>query len=390
MLIGAILTSLIGAFGTPEASQIISYTPSQPVIVEYRGQLQRQLRGDWETPDIVAVVYSAAWPESLNSLLKHLQENHTQVLLIVPKYTSAHEVNAWLEAVDFPAETFELATLDVDTAWIRDYGPLQTVDASGSIIWLDADYSTRPDDDVVPGKLAQRFGVSLEVIPEGLDGGALISNGRGLCVSTVEAFAQMSIPVDDPDTIDAIIHPLLEQLGCQILTLVPALMNDPTKHADMFAQFLGPNTLAIASFDAASAPEDSARMDQATRWIAQAAHTYGLSLNIVRIPHPAPSGRYYTYLNGLAVDDDFLVPQYYGVDIEAEAMAYRALAMAMPSKNIVPIPSDEIIALNGAIHCITLGLHLSQTTIAALGPSKLIDGLSTKHLQRPKPRAQIR
>lgn len=373
-----VVASIVSSLQVPEPSAPadVCGTPN-PVILEYSGKVQRRLRGDWEIPDIVALTYSTAWPDALVSMLEVL-EPKAQVLLLLPQDAELHEVNAWLHSMHFDASSIEVAALGVDTGWVRDYGPLQTTDASGRVIWLDADYSSRPGDDVVPRKLAKRFDVPFEVVPEGLEGGALISNGRGLCISTVEAFDQNGISLGEIEATD----PLLEQLGCQVLVLVPALARDQTKHADMFAQFFAPDTLALASFDAVTAPSDAVRMDQAAALVSQAAAAMGRTLDIVRIPHPPPEDEtYFTYLNGLRVGESFLVPQYKSVSLEAETEAYETLIEATPGLVLLPIPSDDMIALNGAVHCVTLGLSLPHVWFASAPSPVSIKGLSTKHRQ---------
>ena len=45
----------------------------------------------------------------------------------------------------------QVLDLDVDTPWIRDYGPLQLEHDSGEITWLDTRYARdRPVDDQMP------------------------------------------------------------------------------------------------------------------------------------------------------------------------------------------------------------------------------------------------
>ena len=353
------LLQTLEPFGEPKMAS----TPPipKPAIINHRRTVTRRLRGDWERPDMVALAYSTAWPEALVTIVEYLRTK-TQLLLIVPQGEDVRSVSMWLNGQDRAGGVVSIAALDVDTGWVRDYGPLQTRDASGRIIWLDADYSFRPGDDAAPHKLAERFHVPIEIVPEALEGGALISNGRGLCVSTVESFAQNGISPEETDAIE----PFLEQIGCQTLVLVPALSLDPTKHADMFAQFLSADTLAIASFDPATAPSDAARMDQAAALIARAAKSQHLALHVARIPHPDPVGDiYYSYLNGLHVGNAFLVPQYNNATQEEETRAYLALSEVAPGLDLLPVPADEMITLSGAVHCVTLGLAFTPIWVAS-------------------------
>ena len=72
-----------------------------------------------------------------------------------------------------------------DTIWVRDYGPLFSLDA-GRRTAVDARYPPlgRPLDDRAPAGLATYLGDRLRTVSAALEGGNLLSNGRGLLVAT--------------------------------------------------------------------------------------------------------------------------------------------------------------------------------------------------------------
>ena len=88
----------------------------------------------------------------------------------------------------------------------------------------------------------------------------------------------------------------------------------------------------------------------------QAAAALGQGLEVVRVPLVADGGAYFAYLNGTRIDDVYLVPSYRAVPRALQRRAYKALQAAMPGVTLVPVPSDEMVELGGAVHCITLGL----------------------------------
>jgi agmatine/peptidylarginine deiminase len=71
-------------------------------------------------------------------------------------------------------------------------------------------------------------------------------------------------------------------------------------------------------------------------------------------------GKYRTYVNGLALGTEFVAPSYADVPKEIESRAYRVLSTAMPGTNVVAVPADDMIALFGSVHCISLGLALRR------------------------------
>ena len=72
-----------------------------------------------------------------------------------------------------------------------------------------------------------------------------------------------------------------------------------------------------------------------------------------------------------------LVPHYIDVDPAVEAEAYDAIAQAIPSADIVPIPADDLLEYGGSIHCLTLGLSGSP-------------GIGKLAARRPKPKRASR
>jgi agmatine deiminase len=245
----------------------------------------------------------------------------------------------------------------VDSAWARDYGPLQVRTPDRGVIWLDAPYTeSRPKDDVIPAKLAARLPARTESLGWAIDGGAIASNGEGLCVMTHEYAQGIDLAFgDDPTTIE-----VLDIVGCPHFVLVPALSQEETKHVDLFLQFIEPDVVVVGEFDRDEAPEDALRMDIAIDGLIRGANRGGLDLVIVRVPTPAPEGNIYrSYVNFFRTADLLLVPRYLEVPDLLERAAYDVLDEVMPGLDLVPIPSDDIVEYGGALHCTTLGLAIS-------------------------------
>lgn len=314
----------------------------------------RTLVGDFETPATVVVVYGDAWLETYDSLIAHLTEV-VDVTVLVEVGQDLDEVERGLEQLD-PQRRARVWSPghEVDSSWPRDYGPLQVREARGTVTWLDALYTVdRPKDDELPAHLTEWFGGDLRPLEHSIDGGALASNGDGLCVSTVEYFELADIDTTD----EPLLQGLMNELGCESLALVPALEHEDTRHIDLLMQFLSPTEVVVARFDPAVAPEDARRADRAVDVLRRTAAAMGTPLTIERIDSPPASGDLYpSYINFLQIDGYLLVPSYTSVDVELERRALRRLADLVPDKTVVPIPSDEVLPHGGAIHCLTWGL----------------------------------
>lgn len=314
-----------------------------------------RLRGDWEPPDTLLLTWSEAFSASQAAILRRAVRE-VDVHVLVPGRESLTVVRRWLSSVGVSRRDVTLVGAPLDTPWIRDYGPLATTAPDGRMEWIDPWYDeTRPEDDLLPATLGARFSVPVRRLPLVFEGGAIISNGRGLCATTHERLLEEELDLNDPD----LVQWLLAELRCLALVLVPALRNDESHHVDLLAQFLRPDRVGVASVNPAEAPEDVLRLAEATRGLLLGARMLGQRLDVVRVPVTVSGRIYRTYLNSTRLPRSLLVPSYSAASEEEEA--YQALHWALPDVELVPIPSDDTMALGGAVHCLTLGLSLNRS-----------------------------
>jgi agmatine/peptidylarginine deiminase len=348
MLVGAVLW-IAGA--TPGEECCLEPACVEPsIVVASSPDPQRRMRGDFEAPDAVVIVDSPSWPLATKALLRAIEPR-------VPTIVLERDDNDDLSFDVYSRETDDGIVVDVrlDSGWVRDYGPLQVRSPDG-IRWLNAGYYThRAADDDLPHRLAAAVSADVDDLPLALEGGALIANGAGLCVSTTLSVARAEVDLDDKRYANAI----LDELGCRAWAIVPALDNDDTGHVDMFAQFLSPTRVMVASLPHERFPDDARRLDDAARMLRLAAHTLGRRLDIVRVPSAIDEhGRYLTYVNGTRLDGAFLVPSYATAEVHVERHAHSILKLALEGEDLLPILADELIVLGGAVHCATLGISL--------------------------------
>jgi agmatine deiminase len=270
-------------------------------------------------------------------------------VLATPKDARSREFARWLRRVPFAG----LVSIDLDTPWIRDYGPLEVVRPRG-ISWLDLSYAPddRPFDDAVPTLLAEVFETTHQREQFPLDGGGIISSGAGLCGITEASFRALGVDIEDPERVEL----FLETVGCRTLALLPELPSESTGHVDMVAQFLAPDQVAIAVPTDDSSDEVRFALARARRALELAADAHGQSLSFVELPIEIRKERYYSYVNGLRTPSHYFVPSYSSVDRKLEREAHRRLSDALAGVTVVGVDSDEMIESGGAIHCVTLGL----------------------------------
>jgi agmatine deiminase len=307
------------------------------------------LRGDWDTPAALLVVYNSTWKRALGRLLAIAHADLPVYVLATPKDARSREFDRWLRRVPFAG----LVSIDLDTPWIRDYGPLEVVRPWG-ISWLDLSYAPedRPFDDAVPTLLGEVFETDNQREQFPLDGGGIISSGTGLCGITEASFQALGVDTSDAQRVET----FLETVGCRTLALLPELPSESTGHVDMVAQFLSPDKVAIAVPTPSSSDDVRIALARARRALELAAEAHGQTLSFVELPIERRDDRYYSYVNGLRTPSHYFVPSYSRVNRKLEREAHRRLSRALDGVKVVGVNSDEMIESGGAIHCVTLGL----------------------------------
>ena len=318
--------------------------------------------GDFEAPSHVMMVYSPEWPKLMRELARHITARAELVLL--PEEGSDFDALQYFRN-HLPRTQQSKTTVirhPVDSVWVRDYGP-RTLQGPSGVRWVDAVYDSddgRWRDDVAPRALAKHFEVDYLPVTFEVDGGALISNGEGFCVMTEESWIELVGTTSVSGSHDR----ALVAVGCKEVLVVPPLLNEPTGHVDVFAQFTGPRRIMLASVKPTESPEDAARIEQTADFLSRWVAPDGGRLRIDRVPMPVlEDGEYYSYINGLQLEDRYVAPSFKEIGKSREAAAHAALERAMPRLDIVTVPGSSLRELEGVVHCATLGFRLPEDFI---------------------------
>jgi agmatine/peptidylarginine deiminase len=292
-----------------------------------------------------------------------------------------------LEAKGIPQDTYSWLNYPIDSIWIRDYGPEFAIEPDGTRHIVDAYYTARPLDDAIPGWIAASDWIGADGSPleihgheHMLAGGNNMSDGAGTCF-----FSDIVYSYEKPIgwTEEAVDQLMKEYLGCEQMIVLNPICLDGTGHIDLFAKLVGPNSILLGRFSPdthfngtfaaeqtgyCSEPYIDDYQDQEDNLAIIEASTdlNGDSWQLTRVPMPEPYQMgswwiYRSYLNSEMFNDVVAMPSYYTphgeesaedlLDLEAEAIA--AYETAAPGVTVVPIDSDHIISLSGAIHCIS-------------------------------------
>ncbi len=349
------VAALAAVLAPADAGSQVPSDPGVPRVWSAGGSPSHRLRADFEIPTDVVIAYSHLFPVEATALAGAIAPS-AHVVVVLADDTRPERGRRWHRSLppQVQRNTTLLSDVQVDSPWVRDYGPLVATDGE-SRRWLDTAYvAGRPLDDAFPNWLADRLGVPNRTVDATVEGGAVISDGAGHCISTME-YWDTARPVEVAEA-----EALLEAMGCDDLLLVPGLLHDRTRHVDMFAQFVGPNRILVAQVDPGESAEDAARMQAANVAIVRWAAEDGRDLQVVRVPLPVLEGeRYFSYVNLLQLGDRAVVPHYPAIDARREMKIFATLERAL-GRPVFGVDMGVFRGTGGAVHCATLNLRLPQ------------------------------
>jgi len=254
-----------------------------------------------------------------------------------------------------PAHLMHFISLPVKGMWVRDYGPGFVRGKDGAITILDAEYleADRPEDDKAPSELASLLRLPVTAVPLVCEGGNILSNGQGLCLTTNSVVARNAHRGYDMLAINRI---LTSYYGFrQIATLRP-LLSEPTGHIDMFATFVSPNVVVVGEYDPKIDPVNADILNENARMLSSIRTSFG-PLRVVRIPMPSNHGGLWkTFTNVIYANGTLIMPTYGAEEAEKEKIAAETFARLLPGWEVVGIESSTVIRNRGSLRCVSINI----------------------------------
>jgi agmatine deiminase len=273
--------------------------------------------------------------------------------------------------------------LSTDDAWLRDSGPTFVVDDDGrrrGVDWhfnawggLEGGlYHPWDRDERVARKVLEVEGAERYRAPFVLEGGAIHVDGEGTVLTTEECLLN---PNRNPDlSREQVELGLREYLGAEkVIWLGNGVVNDETDgHVDELACFVRPGVVLLTWTEDTSDPQHAISRD-AREQLETATDARGRRLEVVLIPSPGPltiseeeaggveavqgtlprkpgdrlAG---SYVNFYAANSRIVHPL---LDERYDEEAAEVLRGCFPEREIVGVPTREILLGGGNIHCIT-------------------------------------
>ena len=354
---------------------------------------------EWE--ELQAIVVSWTGSSPMKNILKQIVDHaRKEVEVLIVCSSSAVATNQLLSG------PFSLSDLDnitfvvtqFNSIWVRDYGPntvyLNDVEEQFMIDWI---YNRpRPQDDtVVPGAVADELNIPLYETTDcsaGLDlvhtGGNFMNDGMGTAFSSRLILDENGFTNQygcSNHSESEMISIMNTFMGIQDYVLMENLIYDPIDHIDMHMKLLDEETLLVGEYPEGKA--DGPQIEANLQYVLSNFQTpYERPYNVIRIPmppevrpdtttgstivfdyypddvfqDPMPGNEkpdYRTYANAVIVNKTILVPTY---EEQFDTVGLKIWEEAMPGYKIQGIDCNGIIDLNGAIHCITKEVGVSE------------------------------
>ncbi len=329
---------------------------------------------EWEEIQALLITWTGQFDNIQSQIVDAAQEECEVLICCV----DSNAVKSTLSSNGVPLTNVAFIERDFDSIWMRDYAA-NTVYKNDvdSILLVDWIYNRpRPDDDAMPEYHAQYYNIPFyetTVAPTDLvnTGGNFMVDGHGTAFASElieeenEPGNPYSVSAKTETQIDGIMQ---DFMGVDRYIKMPVLPFDGIHHIDMHMKLLDEQTLLVSEYPTGVA--DGPQIEANLQYVLSNFNSmFGTPYKVVRIVvppstsglYPDNNGFYRTYSNQVFVNGTVLLPTYRQ---QYDTTAIRILEDEMPGYNIVPIDVDNtgqnLIALSGAIHCITHSIGVND------------------------------
>ncbi len=254
--------------------------------------------------------------------------------------------------------------IPTDDAWIRDHGTMILVRETGEVrecgvmdfgynAWGEK-YPPWDRDARVSRRIAEVLGLPRFVAPAVLEAGSIEGNGEGTLITTESCLLNPNRGVGR--TRDSVESLLRSNLGVErVLWLEAGIVGDDTDgHVDNLARFVAPGVVVAVVEEDAHDPNHESLRGNLSR-LRAASDATGKKLSVVTLPMPPPivmDGIRLpaSYANFYVANEVVLVPLF-GANSDARAVAI--LGELFPGREVIGIPSRDLVVGLGSVHCLT-------------------------------------
>lgn len=341
-------------------------TPVAPVRVPVRAPVCDGLHmpGEWEEHAATWMIWPCkedSWPFGLEKPRKAFSEVARAIAKFEPVYMMCRP-ELMENCKEHLGDTATIVPLDCRDSWARDAAPTFVVDGKGGVAgvdWMFNDWGhiARYDglyDEPMATYVLEHLEMRRYAAPFILEGGAIHSDGEGTLLNTEQV--QLDPRRNAGFSLSDYEELFSAYLGTEkTIWLGNGLEDDETNgHVDILACFVRPGVVMVHD---CTDPDDAnhAVSQDAIQRLEAATDAKGRRFEIIRMPQPAPkyNGDWrmdLSYINYYICNTGIIMSSF---DDPMDEVAYERMCAAFPDREVVMVPSLDIFAGGGGIHCIT-------------------------------------
>ena len=330
--------------------------------------LYPRLPGEFENQDAILISVSDWQPHHFNVLLELIEKarGHAGLLVLYNDknlYDGKPQLRELVKLLSRSGKKYphlRFLKQDLDTVWLRDFGPFLAETKDGGAMAMDFFYETiRKRDDDLPKSWASLTGASHNLVPWSVQGGNLLSNGRGLSITTTRLFEENRIRRPGKTTLQDeayVKHHFMKFCNIKELLVLKPLEQEATRHVDMFASFLAPDLVVVAKVDPRSDPANARILDENARLLGRAT-VDGRPLRVERIWIPPRRMQHWSsYTNTILTNRFVLIPTYQSDPSRYVQQAIRTYKRLLPKHHVATVDMTSMEKLGGSLHCLSCSL----------------------------------
>jgi agmatine/peptidylarginine deiminase len=326
-----------------------------PHAVEVKETTGGRVPAEFEHQDALLLGFNELYVyhrETMVEIVRAIVGN-IRIIGLVSDEAQRAQVHALLTARGIDTSNIEYFIWPTAMMWVQDFGPTFVVNEEATAIAFDFHHPNTDFENMLPVAFASQFGFPINHAHMSLDGGNLLSNGEGLCLSTSTVLQDNAAREFKLEDIGQRLH---KYLHFDKWTYLKPLVGEPTGHVDMFATFVAPNVVVVGSCDPAGDPVNAAILDDNAVTLSKVVTRAG-PLRVERVRKPThEDGKWFSYANVIFANGVLLVPQYPGVSSELDRDALVLYRRLLPDWKVVGIDCTSLIAKRGALHCVSLNI----------------------------------
>ncbi len=288
-------------------------------------------------------------PEILAQIIAAVHDR-IKIIGVVADDDRQRQAIALLRANHLPVSCVDFFHWPVAAMCMRDYGPFFVVGEHATVVDFAYPEHNRDLEDDFNVAFAATFHLHYDHSHLTLEGGNLLSNGDGMCVSTTKLRARNMQRGYDEQQTGGFLH---DHFHFNRWVHLEPLDDEPTGHVDTFLTLPATNKAILGFYRLDDDPVNALILDRNATVLKGEATKKG-PLEVLRIPMPSHrDGVWRTYTSVIYANGVVLVPQYPDTNPDLDRVALGVYHEALPDWKVIGIDCSRLTSQRGALHSVS-------------------------------------